>query len=224
MRRGYQNNYSEDGGKLYWSDRRLHRLDALLCLTAALTLLGGHWLTGSCLILGVLILKVCYRLEPPQPHWQRNRFLLCAAALILFVSSLFGMRWQEEKLGPRIPWQDLTLSQNLPEPPSIRGRVRQDRWDELSLELFQITEAKARLYEQSCAAFGYEPGEADDQHWTGTAPDGSHLTLTHDPETEILLLTLQLSQPPHSGDPTKITLPTAPENLDAIHSWMKDQN
>ena len=224
MRYRYQNYDSGDTWKLHWSDRRLDHLDILLCLIAALTLLGGHWLTGSCLFLGVMLLSACHRLEPPQAHWQWKRFALGAAALVLFAAGLFGMYRHEEALGPKISWQRLSLSQKLPEPPGIRGQVRKDRWDELSLELHQITAGMARQYQKDCAAFGYEPGETDDRHWTGTGPDGSRLTLTHDREAETLVLTLELPRSPQSSDPFGTILPTAPVDLDAILSWMEDGN
>ena len=77
---------------LYRSNRRITRLLVLLAVSAVLLLLAGDWLTGLCILPGIVLLVLCCRCVPPQKHWQRNRMLLSIAAVAVYFLSIFCVR------------------------------------------------------------------------------------------------------------------------------------
>ena len=83
---------------LYRSNRRITRLLVLLAVSAVILLLGGYWMTGLCILPGIVLLVLCCRCVPPQKHWQRNRLLISIAAVAVYLFSIFCVRQQ------KAPW------------------------------------------------------------------------------------------------------------------------
>ena len=162
---------------------------------------AGSWMVNLYLLLGLGLLISRFFLKPSTKAWKRYRSLLCAAALVIVFTAPLCLKLHWSLRGPQLPWDQVTLSTILPDPPSRWGQIHEDQEDRLSAELIYVSAGRARDYKEACQRIGYETLQEDGHSWTGRDMAGWQLTLTHVPKTSTLILELE---PPEDPEDTPL--------------------
>lgn len=131
-----------------------------------------------------------------KPVYLRGWFILLVVIAVLV--AVGKVRTQLRKLGEPFQWEDIRLSDVLPEPANDRGEVYTDTDSGLRLDVFKTSQKQYNDYVDACKEQGFTvDGEMDSFGYSAYNDDGYDLQLTYSSSDQIMGIELD---PPREMD------------------------
>ena len=156
-----------------------------------------------------------------KPVYLRGWFILLVVIAVL--AAVGKVRTQLRKLGEPFQWEDIRLSDVLPEPANDRGEVHTDTDSGLRLDVFKTSQKQYNDYVDDCKEQGFiVDGEMDSSGYSAYNEDGYDLKLTYRSNDQIMGIELD---PPREMDTIRWpanelgALIPAPQSAVGSFSW-----
>ena len=113
-------------------------------------------------------------IKKKKPFYLRWWFILIAVvAVIVIIIAVTGN-------GEKIVWDEIVMSNVLPEPPESRGEIAENSAEELRIEINKITDVQYADYIEECEENGFTiDADAESYSYSAYNDEGYKLTLTH---------------------------------------------
>ena len=110
-----------------------------------------------------------------KPIYKRWWFyVIVVIAAIAVISSISGNKSE------KIKWDDIILSEQLPEPPKKNGKINDNTAEALSVEIYKISDKQFNNYVEACKAKGFTvDSESDSMSYGAYNAEGYKLSLSH---------------------------------------------